>query len=362
MRFFFFFFFFDDTATTEIYTLSLHDALPTSSRSTGRSRLRSARRARRSSPRPGRSKARSSTGIGRSTRSASTTRATATAHCATGGGSSRAVRFRLARSPCCAAWRTGSWCRSGGPRSDLPFGKQVEDGKDAVHRETRPDVHESERKRNRVGNRTERVAPGDRAHRDGIGAGIEQPPSRDRVPPHGVVGERDYDEGRAIGRDGDLTALGERKVLGENRGRKRQERDAHEEEDMDQEKVPIRAADVRKDRMVVRPHDPERHEADDVPQVGGPELRERPEEASLRSGTRYFDLEDQERDRDGEDAVRKRLEPRGLGEARRVLDSFGHRGVRPDPTSSDSLKKKPTSRAALSGESLPWIAFLSMSL
>src|SRR5216683_1887052 len=30
--FFFFFFFFNDTATTEIYTLSLHDALPTPSR------------------------------------------------------------------------------------------------------------------------------------------------------------------------------------------------------------------------------------------------------------------------------------------------------------------------------------------
>src|SRR3989449_9726556 len=30
--FFFFFFFFNDTATTEIYTLSLHDALPISSR------------------------------------------------------------------------------------------------------------------------------------------------------------------------------------------------------------------------------------------------------------------------------------------------------------------------------------------
>src|SRR5215211_8851398 len=29
MTFFFFFFFFNDTATTEIYTLSLHDALPT---------------------------------------------------------------------------------------------------------------------------------------------------------------------------------------------------------------------------------------------------------------------------------------------------------------------------------------------
>src|SRR6266513_2085615 len=31
--FFFFFFFFNDTATTEIYTLSLHDALPTSANS-----------------------------------------------------------------------------------------------------------------------------------------------------------------------------------------------------------------------------------------------------------------------------------------------------------------------------------------
>src|SRR5438876_4791589 len=34
---FFFFFFFNDTATTEIYTLSLHDALPISNR-TGRGR------------------------------------------------------------------------------------------------------------------------------------------------------------------------------------------------------------------------------------------------------------------------------------------------------------------------------------
>src|SRR5258708_27128712 len=35
----FFFFFFNDTATTEIYTLSLHDALPISLRSTNSSRL-----------------------------------------------------------------------------------------------------------------------------------------------------------------------------------------------------------------------------------------------------------------------------------------------------------------------------------
>src|SRR5688572_33002874 len=33
---FFFFFFFNDTATTEIYTLSLHDALPISLRQAGR--------------------------------------------------------------------------------------------------------------------------------------------------------------------------------------------------------------------------------------------------------------------------------------------------------------------------------------
>src|SRR2546430_9907738 len=36
----FFFFFFNDTATTEIYTLSLHDALPISSRAIGRTKRR----------------------------------------------------------------------------------------------------------------------------------------------------------------------------------------------------------------------------------------------------------------------------------------------------------------------------------
>src|SRR3712207_8361638 len=41
------FFFFNDTATTEIYTLSLHDALPISSRRAGRSAARAGRAVRR---------------------------------------------------------------------------------------------------------------------------------------------------------------------------------------------------------------------------------------------------------------------------------------------------------------------------
>src|SRR5256885_3189413 len=52
----FFFFFFNDTATTEIYTLSLHDALPISrARPSGRSRgsSSSARRSWAGCPRPG---------------------------------------------------------------------------------------------------------------------------------------------------------------------------------------------------------------------------------------------------------------------------------------------------------------------
>src|SRR2546426_9007285 len=42
----FFFFFFNDTATTEIYTLSLHDALPISARARPRARRRIRRPAR----------------------------------------------------------------------------------------------------------------------------------------------------------------------------------------------------------------------------------------------------------------------------------------------------------------------------
>src|SRR6267378_7507376 len=38
LMFFFFFFFFNDTATTEIYTLSLHDALPIPQRSSSKLR------------------------------------------------------------------------------------------------------------------------------------------------------------------------------------------------------------------------------------------------------------------------------------------------------------------------------------
>src|SRR3712207_7064892 len=47
------FFFFNDTATTEIYTLSLHDALPISSARAGRSGRRPRRPRRRAAPRPG---------------------------------------------------------------------------------------------------------------------------------------------------------------------------------------------------------------------------------------------------------------------------------------------------------------------
>src|SRR2546422_10966042 len=46
---FFFFFFFNDTATTEIYTLSLHDALPISPVARRSSRPRSRPRGRRAS-------------------------------------------------------------------------------------------------------------------------------------------------------------------------------------------------------------------------------------------------------------------------------------------------------------------------
>src|SRR2546422_2730136 len=48
--YYYFFFFFNDTATTEIYTLSLHDALPISPRA---AQVRRARHGRRRGPRGG---------------------------------------------------------------------------------------------------------------------------------------------------------------------------------------------------------------------------------------------------------------------------------------------------------------------
>src|SRR5215813_15299521 len=60
--FFFLFFFFNDTATTEIYTLSLHDALPISGAG------RSSRRPRRGAPSPGRRGGTARTGDRKSTR------------------------------------------------------------------------------------------------------------------------------------------------------------------------------------------------------------------------------------------------------------------------------------------------------
>src|SRR5256885_8802574 len=65
-----FFFFFNDTATTEIYTLSLHDALPISSSPARACRARISSSSRRSHLRPRRSSAfRSSSAPARSARS-----------------------------------------------------------------------------------------------------------------------------------------------------------------------------------------------------------------------------------------------------------------------------------------------------
>ena len=85
---------------------------------------------------------------------------------------------------------------------------------------------------------------------------------------------------------------------------------------MDEKEVAVGPADVREDRVVVGPHDPERHEADQVSEIGRPELSERPEETCFRAGSRYLDFENEQRDRDGEDAVGKRLEAGGLGKSR----------------------------------------------
>src|SRR5260221_3690215 len=54
-----FFFFFNDTATTEIYTLSLHDALPISIQSVSTSAARSSRTKASTDPRRSRERARS---------------------------------------------------------------------------------------------------------------------------------------------------------------------------------------------------------------------------------------------------------------------------------------------------------------
>ena len=64
--------------------------------------------------------------------------------------------------------------------------------------------------------------------------------------------------------------------------------------------------------MVVRPHDPDRHEADEVADVARPEGAERPDHR-IRIGERIAggdtDLEHQQRDGDGEDAVAECLQP-----------------------------------------------------
>src|SRR2546422_10481654 len=76
LYFFYFFFFFNDTATTEIYTLSLHDALPISPRRRRRRRARAAPararrgRARDRRTRGTRSRRRAPVGDDRGTRSA----------------------------------------------------------------------------------------------------------------------------------------------------------------------------------------------------------------------------------------------------------------------------------------------------
>ena len=68
-------------------------------------------------------------------------------------------------------------------------------------------------------------------------------------------------------------------------------------------------AELAKHGVVIDPHDPDREEARRVGEVRRPEVEQRLAEIPVLLDVGDDDLEDEQRDRDREDAVRERLEP-----------------------------------------------------
>ena len=119
---------------------------------------------------------------------------------------------------------------------------------------------------------------------------------------------------------GDLPVRSRMQAIGEQARRERDQRDEHQQDQVEHHQRAVRAGDAVELRVVVHPDDADRQEADDVGRVVGPLLGERGREAA---GGADLEVQHEQRYRDGEDAVAEGLEPgpvhRGLGSSGRGL-------------------------------------------
>jgi hypothetical protein len=93
-------------------------------------------------------------------------------------------------------------------------------------------------------------------------------------------------------------------VLGEHCRRKGDERNGHQQEEIDEEKDPIGLACEREHNVMVHPHDPDGEKTERIREVGGPEVQQ----ALADVVPRQLDFEHEQGRGDGKDAVGEGLE------------------------------------------------------
>ena len=129
-----------------------------------------------------------------------------------------------------------------------------------------------------------------------------------RGAPEQVETDRDDDEGGVVDERGSpLTVVA--KVLRDQRGRKRHNGDAHQQQPVEEQQPRIRSTHEGEDAVMVHPHDQDRHEAAGKRDVGGPLREERAgQRPPVRQVSRHFQIQDEQGDRDREHAVAERLD------------------------------------------------------
>src|SRR6266550_6118781 len=120
-------------------------------------------------------------------------------------------------------------------------------------------------------------------------------------------GHRDEDRTESVDDERGRRAVLREDVLTDQRGRKRNDPDGDQQQEVEVEEAPVDALAVLEERVVIHPDDADGEEAHEVGRIRRPQSQERSAQIGCVGG--YTKLEDEESSRDREDAVAECFEP-----------------------------------------------------
>ena len=123
--------------------------------------------------------------------------------------------------------------------------------------------------------------------------------------------DRDHEQPGAVEDGGDALGVGVADRLGDEPGREREERDRHQQQEVEPHQPPVHVREPDEDAMVREPDAADGEEARRVREICRP-LLDDPAQQIVELAGRNIEIENEERDRDRDDAVAERLGATGL--------------------------------------------------